>query len=186
MGAQGIPGTQGPVGPTGEQGPVGPQGPQGWQGPTGVGLIGPQGPQGLPGLPGMQGVPGPTGATGQGISLQGAFNSLYDLEAAVPPGNRHPGDAYIVNGALYVVNENREFVQAGIVQGPQGPAGPTGTGLTGPTGPQGVSGPQGAEGPTGAQEIYLRRTIATIKNKRQARIQLGVCFDQSLSRFGFG
>ena len=81
--------------------------------------IGPQGPQGI------QGETGPTGVTGQGITVLGAYDTLEEFLAAHPPGSGTPGDAYLVGGELFVADENGNWINTGIVEGPQGPIGPT-------------------------------------------------------------
>ena len=141
--------TCGPTGPQGPQGPGGAPGAEGPAGSTGVqGPIGPEGPGGLQGPPGES----ITGPTGQGITLLGAYDTYSEFIAAHPPGSGAPGDAYVVDGELVIADENGNWINTGIMQGPAGPQGPTGVGVQGPTGPQGFI---GAQGPTGA---YLRRT----------------------------
>lgn len=131
-----------------------------------TGATGPMGPQGLQGMPGAAGPAGPQGP--QGIAgtvgtIVGAYNTLADLEAAVPVGT--PGSFYYVNPNLYVWNvPSNSWINIGDIAGPQGvtgPAGPAGSGGSqgpvgavgpqGPTGIQGPAGPAGSPGPTGIQ-----------------------------------
>ena len=85
------------------------------------------GPTGPTGPTGQIGVTGPTGPQGSGITVLGAFNTLVDLQTAIPTGTL--GTGYIVGDDLYVWDdENILWYNAGPVVGP-----------TGPTGPQGIS-----------------------------------------------
>ena len=155
QGEQGPAGPQGPAGAPGEQGvqgEQGPAGPQGIQGPAGPeGPAGPQGEQGPAGPQGAQGPEGPQGEPGTGVTILGSYSSPGEL-----PASGNSGDAYLINGELYVWNElDSDWVNVGNIQGPQGeqgPAGPQGPiGLTGAQGPQGDQGPQGVAGPQGPQ-----------------------------------
>ena len=148
-GPQGEPGIQGEPGEDGKDGAPGPQGEKGDKGDKGdQGIQGPEGPQGKIGEQGPQGVQGPKGEDGKdgtGVNILGSFNTVEELLAAHPTGNI--GDSYIVNGKLYVWNEeNQTWTNVGNIQGPkgetgeQGPVGPTGaTGATGPQGPAGLT-----------------------------------------------
>jgi hypothetical protein len=129
-----------PIGPTG---PTGPVGPQGVTGPTGAA-----------GATGSTGPTGPTGATGQdgtGVTILGSYDTVEELELAHPTGN--PGDSYLVNGDLYVWDDDGgQWVNVGNIQGPQGPTGPLG-----PTGPTGATGsfPTLVDGGTPTTEFDL-------------------------------
>lgn len=113
------------VGPEGAQGPEGPQGPQGPEGP--------QGPQGL------QGEQGPAGVDGTGVTILGSYADESALISAHPTGS--PGDAYLVDGDLYVWSESSdEWINVGTIQGPKGD-----TGATGPSGADGADGDDGRE-----------------------------------------
>lgn len=147
-GPEGTQGEIGPAGPTGPQGEPGPKGDTGLQGPRGnTGATGPQGPAGPTGETGPQ---GPKGEDGTGVNILGSYDTLEELEAAHPTGN--PGDAYLVQGDLYVWDGSK-WANVGNIQGPQGERGPQGIqgpeGPTGPAGPQGEQGDQGPIGPTG-------------------------------------
>lgn len=120
----------------------------------------PQGPTGAQGAQGPVGVAGSTGEPGAGIFVKGAFDTLQELQTAIPTGQL--GDAYLVLGDLYVWdNLDFEWINLGPLVGPVGPsgqpgnAGPEGpTGATGATGdPGGPAGPIGPAGPTGQQGI---------------------------------
>jgi len=152
---QGPQGEPGPQGATGERGPQGVAGPQGPIGPQGLrGLQGVQGDQGLTGPQGSTGASGPAGADGTSVVILGGLASSANL----PTQNNSIGDAYLINGELYVWNGS-SWENVGNIQGPQGIQGDTGpqgiqgiqgpTGLTGPEGPTGQAGPTGQQGPTG-------------------------------------
>ena len=155
-GPQGIDGKTGPVGPTGATGsqgnigPTGPTGAVGAVGPTGAtGAVGPTGSTGAQGPIGPTGPTGPKGADGTGVTILGSYESEEALKQAHSTGN--PGDAYLVQGNLYVWAETQsDWVNVGTIQGPAGSTGPTGsTGETGPVGPTGPTGATGSTGPTG-------------------------------------
>jgi hypothetical protein len=88
---------------------------------------------------------------GAGVNILGAYNDFADLVAAHPTGNA--GDAYLVNGSLYVWSDNSgKWENVGDIQGPQGVQGVQGVkGDPGPVGPQGVQGNPGPAGPQGVQ-----------------------------------
>lgn len=141
-------GPQGPQGATGATGPQGVAGAQGARGNTG--------PQGATGATGPQ---GSKGADGTGVNILGSLTNVSQL-----PTSGTSGDAYLVNGVLYVWvgsggdTQGGKWQSAGNIQGPQGakgdagPQGATGAkGDTGPQGAQGLRGLQGAQGDRGAQ-----------------------------------
>ena len=104
------------------------------------GPIGPQGPQ------------GERGPQGKGLTILGTYASEEELLNAHPTGE--VGDAYLVNGDLYVWTETSlSWENVGNIQGPQGEKGETGEqgpqGEQGPVGPQGETGPQGEKGVDG-------------------------------------
>jgi hypothetical protein len=102
--------------------------------------VGDTGPIGPTGATGDVGPTGPQGEQGQGLDIQGTFNDPSELPLV---GNA--GDAYLINGVLYVWSSTQtSWVDAGVIQGPTGA-----TGDTGPTGPEGVQGMQGLQGETG-------------------------------------
>ena len=188
-GEQGVAGPTGPTGAQGVQGEVGPSGPAGPQGVQGnQGVVGPTGPTGATGVQGEIGptgptgaastVAGPTGPTGPQGEVGAGLNILGTLEnTGQLPATANAGDAYLINGDLYVWDGD-SWTNVGQIQGPVGPTGPTGpigpqgaqgiqgstgavgsTGPTGPTGPQGLTGDAGAAGalgptgPTGPQGV---------------------------------
>ena len=118
VGEQGIQGPEGPQGPQGPQGEKGPQGEQGIQGEQGLpgekgdkgdtGETGPQGPQG------EQGPQGPQGEAGTSVNIIGSFENPSEL-----PDLGELGDAYLINGELYVW-DGTNWINAGNIQGPQG------------------------------------------------------------------
>lgn len=95
----------------------------------------------FPNLKGPTGPTGPTGAAGKdgtGVTIKGSFDDAESL-----PESGDPGDAYMVEGDLYVWTGS-QWNNAGRIQGPAGPTGPTGsTGAVGATGPQGATGAAG-------------------------------------------
>ena len=104
------------------------------------GPIGPQGPQ------------GERGPQGKGLTILGTYASEEELKNAHPTGE--VGDAYLVDGDLYVWTETSlSWENVGNIQGPQGEKGETGEqgpkGEQGPVGPQGETGPQGEKGVDG-------------------------------------
>lgn len=99
-------------------------------------------------------VVGPTGPRGKGLEIIGSYSSLDDLKKAHPTSKN--GDAYIVNGELYIWDENtNNWVDGGNIKGPKGDVGPTGPkGDIGPQGDIGLTGPKGDIGPTGPQGSF--------------------------------
>jgi hypothetical protein len=152
QGARGEQGLQGGIGATGAQGERGERGltgADGAQGPQGIqGVAGPKGDTGERGLQGLQGPQGETGAQGEqgtGVAILGTLDSIADL-----PPDAQDGDAYLIDGDLYVFN-NGSYTNVGRIQGPQGVQGVKGD--TGDQGPQGETGPQGEVGPQGLQGV---------------------------------
>jgi hypothetical protein len=143
-GARGPAGAQGPRGETGPQGPAGPQG-----------AAGPQGPQGTPGASGATGAVGPQGAKGDpgsGVHVTGSVPTAAEL-----PDDASEGDAYIVTATGHLhVWDGDDWIDTGLVRGPEGPAG-----ATGPAGPQGPQGPAGPTGPAGADGALAGYQIVT-------------------------
>lgn len=96
---------------------------------------------------GQIGPTGPTGPTGTGIQIDGDYDSEEELESSHPTGT--PGEAYLVNGVLYVWSStSNSWVNAGAIQGPTGPTGSTGAtaNITGATAT--ISGDYGTPGVT--------------------------------------
>ena len=62
-------------------------------------------------------ISGANGKDGTSVSILGSYNTVNDLETAHPTGNQ--GDAYIVNGDLYVWNTSA-WENVGRIQGPAG------------------------------------------------------------------
>nr|WP_303210048.1 hypothetical protein [Methanobrevibacter smithii] len=162
-----IVGDTGPKGDTGDTGPAGPKGDTGDKGETGetgskgdtgeTGATGEKGEQepkgdtgdtGATGATGPAGAKGDTGATGTATTIKGSYNIYQELIAAHPTGN--DGDSYLVNGSLYVWNENA-WENVGNLKGDTGATGPKGdTGDSGVKGDTGNTGPKGDTGATGA------------------------------------
>lgn len=104
-----------------------------------------QGEQGEQGPQGKQGPKGDPGEDGKGVTILGSYDTEEELNQEQPTGQ--PGDAYMVNGDLYVWSET-VWKNVGRIQGPQGPQGEQG--IQGPQGSQGPAGKDGAQGPAGA------------------------------------
>ena len=68
---------------------------------------------------------GPQGEAGTGVTILGSYSTESALKAAHPTGN--PGDAYLVEGNLYVWSETEsEWDNVGNIKGPQGEKGDKG------------------------------------------------------------
>ena len=92
-------------------------------------------------LMGPQGATGPAGQDGTGVSILGGYDSFEELQEAHPSGDA--GDAYLVDGDLYVWSGSA-WQNVGNIQGPKGDTGETGaTGATGAAGSVGATGPAG-------------------------------------------
>lgn len=92
---------------------------------------------------------GTRGADGTSVTILGSYDTVAELEAAHPTGDL--GDAYIVQGDLYVWNGSA-WENVGSIQGPEGPPGPQGQpGSTGATG----------NGISRITEYYARGTSST-------------------------
>lgn len=95
---------------------------------------------------------GPMGPQGNGLVIEGSFDTEGDLKKAHPVGK--VGECFLVGGLLYVwdVDDNK-WKNVGNVKGPQGERGPKGdkgdAGLIGPQGIQGIQGERGLKGDTG-------------------------------------
>lgn len=101
------------------------------------------------GICSLVGPTGPRGLAGTSISIKGNFASYDELKNSHPTGNL--GDAYLVNGNLYLWNDdNMVWENVGNIKGPKGDKGDIGEkGDIGPTGPQGIIGMQGPKGDIG-------------------------------------
>ena len=156
-GETGPAGPKGDTGDKGDKGDTGATGSKGDKGDTGAtGEKGQQGPKGDTGDTGATGDTGPagakgdTGATGTGITIKGSYDTYEELIHDHPTGN--PGDAYLVNGSLYIWNGSA-WENVGNIKGEKGDTGDSGAkgdkGDTGDTGPQGVKGDTGNPGAKG-------------------------------------
>ena len=68
----------------------------------------------------------PKGTDGTSVNILGSYDSYEELKQAHPTGNI--GDAYIVQGDMYVWNvEEQDWVDVGDIQGPAGSPGKDGT-----------------------------------------------------------
>ena len=155
-----IRGSAGATGATGSKGDKGDTGAKGDKGDTGA-----TGNTGATGATGPQGPKGDKGENGTSVKILGTKPSVSDL-----PAKGEIGDAWLVNGNLYVWADN-SWENVGNIQGPKGDKGDTGK--TGATGATGKTGATGATGKTGA-------TGATGKNATQYYIHYVYCDDTDL------
>lgn len=73
------------------------------------------------GMCNLVGPTGPMGPTGSGIKIHGSYNSLEELIKNHPQGE--DGDCYIINGALYIWDiDKNSWETAGNIAGPKGEA----------------------------------------------------------------
>ena len=135
-------------GEKGDDGSKGDKGEQGVQGPQGI--QGPKGEKGAKGDIGSKGEKGDKGDIGEGLNIIGSLSS----EVELPPTGKS-GDAYTINGDLYVWN-GTNWENVGHIKGEkgdkgdQGPQGPKGDpGPKGDKGEQGIQGPKGQDGTIG-------------------------------------
>lgn len=101
---------------------------------------------------GEKGDKGDKGDTGEGVNIKGELTSESEL-----PTEGQPGDAYVIDGNLYVyvgeggsVVSNPKWSNVGNIKGPQGE-----------TGPQGEPGPQGNPGVDGAAATIEIGTVSS-------------------------
>jgi len=101
---------------------------------------------------GEKGDKGDKGDTGEGVNIKGELLSESEL-----PEEGQPGDAYVIDGNLYVyvgeggsVVSNPKWSNVGNIKGPQGE-----------TGPQGDPGPQGEPGADGAAATIEIGTVSS-------------------------
>ena len=149
-------GPAGPKGDTGDKGNTGEKGDKGDTGETGAtgqkgdaGSKGDTGDTGATGDTGPAGAKGDTGATGTGITIKGSYDTYEELIHDHPTGE--PGDAYLVNGNLYIWN-GTTWENVGNIKGDTGDTGPQGVkGDKGDTGDSGAKGDKGDTGNTGAK-----------------------------------
>ena len=142
-----IRGSAGATGTTGAKGDKGDTGAKGDKGDTGA-----TGNTGATGATGPQGPKGDKGENGTSVKILGTKPSVSDL-----PAKGEIGDAWLVNGNLYVWADN-SWENVGNIQGPKGDKGDTGaTGAAGKTGATGATGKTGATGATGknATQYYI-------------------------------
>ena len=105
---------------------------------------------------GAKGDKGDKGDTGEGLNIKGALDSENDL-----PADGQPGDAYIIDGNLYVyvgeggsVVTNPKWSNVGNIKGEKGDQGEQG--------PQGDPGPQGEPGEPGNDGIAATIEVGTV------------------------
>lgn len=91
-------------------------------------LIGPKGEKGDKGDKGNKGDTGPRGEMGDGLHIDGVYDSLSTFVAAHPTGKK--GEYYVVNGYLYGWSDaTKEWVNGGRIQGAKGDKGYKGDAL---------------------------------------------------------
>jgi hypothetical protein len=112
-----------------------------WEGPFDI--IGPQGPKGDN---------GEKGEAGTSINILGAYPTLADLSTAHPTGSL--GDGYLVgnNLAIWTTANGGEWIDIGLVRGPQGIQGVPGPSVIGPRGFKGDKGSSWITLPAGVDE----------------------------------
>lgn len=105
---------------------------------------------------GAKGDKGDKGDTGEGLNIKGALDSENDL-----PADGQPGDAYIIDGNLYVyvgeggsVVTNPKWSNVGNIKGEKGDQGEQG--------PQGDPGPQGEPGEPGEDGVSATIEVGTV------------------------
>lgn len=110
-----------------------------------------KGQQGEKGDKGDTGEKGEKGEDGTGVAILGSYSDEEELNTAHPLGS--PGDAYLIEGDLYVWSADH-WENVGSIKGQQGEKGDTGAqgekGDKGDTGAQGEKGDTGATGAAGA------------------------------------
>lgn len=109
---------------------------------------------GPPGPPGEPGQPGEQGPGGESFVVLGTFDTLNDLEVALPVGA--PGDAYGIGVSdprmIYVWDVNRyQWVEFSTIQGERGPQG-----MPGEAGPPSTLNPRGVFLPG---EVYFKNDL---------------------------
>lgn len=115
---------------------------------------------------------GEKGEQGTGVRILGTLQD----EGSLPPTGE-PGDAYLINGDLYVWSDTTDdWTNVGTIKGPKGD-----------TGPQGPEGPQGPQGPPGkdADLTEVTEQLAEMKPKVDNSWQKGVYNAASITNTGF-
>ena len=154
-GDKGEKGDKGDTGAKGDTGNTGKTGSTGSKGDTGAkGDTGDTGPRGDTGPTGST---GDTGATGAGLNIKGSYNTYEELINEHPTGN--DGDCYLVNGSLYVWNDNA-WKNVGNIKGEKGDTGERG--VKGDTGASGFSPTVNVNHESGEIVITAEDSSATI------------------------
>lgn len=111
------------------------------------------------------------------VSNQYALNILdshptyEDFIAEHPTGN--VGDVHLVGSNLYAWHEeDSEWFDAGVIEGPTGPTGPRGS--TGPAGPTGTAGADGADGFGSGTQAYINSGQMLLQNSGSQQSLLGL------------
>lgn len=104
---------------------------------------------------GIKGEKGEKGDKGDGISIIGDYSTLDELIQKHPVGNK--GDAYLINGCLYVWNdESKKYDNVGNIKGEKGDTG--------------EKGEQGEKGDTGESEHVNIKEVVTVDDSKSADI----------------
>lgn len=140
------------------------------------------------GAPGNTGLQGPPGKDGTGVTIIGSLPSETDL----PPVGA-PGDAYMIEGNLYVWQDNTNtWKNVGPIQGPQGKSaydlavenGFQGTMEEWIESLKGMQGPQGPEGPPGppADLTEINQQVSAIQTEVTEHVT-GIATAEKLGHF---
>lgn len=106
----------------------------------------------------VMGPKGEKGDKGDGINIIGDYNTLDELILKHPVGNK--GDAYLINGDLYIWNEeNKKYDNVGNIKGDKGEKGDTGD-----------KGEKGEKGDTGESEQISIDEVITVENSEEADV----------------
>lgn len=111
---------------------------------------------------------GEKGEQGTGVRILGTLQD----EGSLPPTGE-PGDAYLINGDLYVWSDTTDdWTNVGTIKGPKGD--------TGPQGPEGPQGPPGKD----ADLTEVNQQLAEMKPKVDNSWQKGVYSDATITNIG--
>ena len=127
-------------------------------------IVGPKGDKG------DIGIQGPTGPQGEGLHILGSFKSYNELIKS--PIKHSIGDAYLINGELYVyvqVGNMNTWQNMGVVVGPTGPQGLKGD--TGETGPRG-EGIQIVDYVHDEEELHTKHPVEELKQQNVGDLYL--------------
>ena len=121
---------------------------------------------------GIKGDKGDKGDKGEGVNILGSLNNESEL-----PQTGRPGDAYLVNGFLYVW-EGTTFINVGNIKGEKGDKGDTG--IQGLQGIQGLKGAKGDRGEQGIQGVQGIRGLQGIQGEQGLKGEQGLQGEQGI------